>query len=89
MDEAGNHFNIRYFDDNFPLVVDSTPTPKSGTVPAWSTSVKLSPIFEYSPTIENITTSDTNGQAIKSIISLFGKLSSMQQEQLLSRLLHQ
>ena len=89
MDEAENHFNIRYFDDNFPLVVDSTPTPKSGTVPAWSTSVKLSPIFEYSPTIENITTSDTNSQAIKSIISLFGKLSSMQQEQLLSRLLHQ
>ena len=72
------------------MVVDSTPaTPKSGTDPAWSTSVKLSPIFEYSPTTENIIASDTVGQAIKSIISLFGKLSLMQQEQLLSRLLHQ
>ena len=70
VDDAERHFNIKYF-DNFPLVVDGAPaTPKSGTGPALSTSVKLSPIFEYSPTTENIIASDTVGQATKSIISL-------------------
>lgn len=30
VDDAERHFNVKYFDDNFPLVVDSTPaTPKS------------------------------------------------------------
>ena len=38
---------------------------------------------------EKVVVSDTNGHAIKSIIALFGQLSSMQQEQLLSRLLFQ
>ncbi|CAB3985087.1 Hypothetical predicted protein, partial [Paramuricea clavata] len=89
VDEAEKHFNIKYFDDHFPLVVCSKSTPKSGQVCACPSSVNLSPIFEHSPTTEKVVVSDTNGHAIKSVIALVGQLSSMQEEQLLSRLLFQ
>ena len=88
MDDAERHFDIKYFDDEFPLVVNtSNSTPKTGQ--ACPMSANLSPIFEHSPTTEKVVAADTNGHAMKSIITLFGQLSSMQQEQLLSRLLRQ
>ena len=68
----------------------SESTPKSGQFSTCSSTVNLSPILKHSPTTtEKVIVPDTNGHAIKSIISLFGQLSLMQQEQLLSRFLFQ
>ena len=79
VDDAERHFDIKYFDDEFPLVVNtSNSTPKTGQ--ACPMSANLSPIFEHSPTTEKVVAADTNGHAMKPIIILFGQLSSMQQE---------
>ncbi len=77
--------NTWYPKSGIPLVVDNKSTPKSGASCPYSMSANLSPIFEHSPTPEKVVVSDTNGHAIKSIIALFGQLSLLQMEQLLSR----
>ncbi|XP_028390727.1 uncharacterized protein LOC114515634 [Dendronephthya gigantea] len=92
IDEAEEHFNIQYFDNDVPLRIPTEDTNTSTPISAsqyYHSSANFSPVFKHSPFTEKHSNVNSRGQAMKLICEMFSDLTKVQRAQLTTCLYNQ